>query len=200
MFVLHERLAILAGDYSGKKKIEKGGQALNLLTFELEGIPLDEQEVNAFFGHPHAYQRLHCYVKTGDNYETDLKLEPFLPGLKSLELRKPLEGACVALRYGISDDRLLNFTDCKLSKITISLGDNGETALSCKVTSAPALDETLAELFEQFGKPIKVEIRSYPPEAQKEMPLNQHGEGEQPEAPSPQERRGKGKRGKSRLN
>lgn len=123
----------------------------------------------------------------------EAQFEPFLPGLKSLEFANPLEGACVTIKYGLQI-REMRFVDCKLSKITLTLEHGGETYLSCKVTSAPALDETLAELFDQFGKKITCELRSYPPDAQKDLPLNQHGEGEQSEQPR---KRGRGRPRKS---
>jgi hypothetical protein len=74
------------------------------------------------------------------------------------------------------------FADCKLSKIKLELRHGGMTALSCKVTTAPTLDETLPLLFEQFGKQVECELRAEPPGAQQDLPLSKFGEGEQPEA------------------
>lgn len=183
MFVLTERLGVLGEKYSGSKS-EK-------FTFEIVCMPMDELETNAFFGHPHAYSRLHCYVKGNTDYDAPdaIKLEPFLPGIKSIEIKKPIKGAFIQLRYGLSNERTMQFSDCTLSKITIPLGEDGETGIGFKVTAPPVLDETLSELIALFGKAALIEVRSYPPDAQKEIPLNQHGEGEQP-AEGP---RGKGK-------
>lgn len=172
MFILTERIATLGEKYSGSKN-EK-------FTFEINGIPLDEQEVNAFFGHPQAYRRLHHLKTVYEVGDTGNELEPFLPGIKSLEIKKPIEGAFIQLRYGLSNARIMKFTDCTLSKIEIALYGGGETSMGFKVTAPPVLNETLTELIAMFGRPVTVEVRSYPPDAQKEMPLNQHGEGEQP--------------------
>lgn len=179
MFILSERLVTLGEAYSGKKS--------ESFTFELLMIPIDETEVNAFYGHPNAYNRLHRPSLTGPDENGVVKLEPFLPGLKSLEMKKPLEGAYIELRYGLSMDRKLLFKDVKLSSIKMTLGDDGETYLSAKCTAPPVLDDTLTELIGQFGQGIMCTLRSYPPEAQSSMPLNSYGEGEG--EPQPRARR-----------
>lgn len=46
------------------------------------------------------------------------------------------------------------------------------------MTTKPTLDDTLPLLFEQFGKTVDAELRGNDPNAQKDLPLNQHGEGE----------------------
>jgi hypothetical protein len=170
MFILSERFITLGAKYAGTKKEH--------FKFELENIPLEPEEVNQLFGSRFAHGRLHCYSLT-ERDEPDLpKLEPFLPGLKTLEIERPLEGAYIQLRYGLSNDRLVRFVSCTLSKIKVELGENGATTMSAKVQAPPVLDETLTELIGQFGQPVLCELRSYPPDAQPELPLNKFGTGE----------------------
>jgi hypothetical protein len=170
LITLDRRDCVIGPDSSSKVKAKKG-QELRLLTFELEEVELEERELNAFLREPHAWKSLYN--------DRNGEITPFLKCFKTLEIEKSVEGAFVELTYGLDSNRMA-FTECKLSKIKLALCDGGNTKLSCKVTTAPTLDETLAELFEQFGKPAEVEIRAEPPGAQKDLPLSTHGNGEQP--------------------
>lgn len=180
MLTLDRRDCTLGFDYSGKGK-EKDGELVRLLTFELEGIALDERELNAFLREPHAWRSLYNDGPDG--------VTPFLKCFKSLEVEKAIDGAYVALTFGL-DQTEMAFAEVKLHKIKLSLAEGGKTLLSCKVTTAPTLDETLAELIEQFGTDIECELRAEPPGAQQDLPLNQHGEGEQSATPK---KRGRGR-------
>jgi hypothetical protein len=179
MLTLDKRDCTLGGDSSAKVK-EKDGVEIRTLTFEVKEVMLDERELNAFIREPHAWRSLYNDGPDG--------AVPFLKCFKALELDGSIESAYVALTYGL-DANEMAFADCKLSKIKLALCDGGKTALSCKVTTAPTLDETLAELFEQFGNAAEVEIRAEPPGAQQYLPLNKHGDGEQPATP----KRGRGR-------
>lgn len=170
MLTLDRRDCKLGTDHSGKTKEPKdGGEKIRLLTFELVDVPLDERELNAFLREPHAYRSLYNDGPDG--------VTPFLKCFKAMELDKPIDGAYVAITFGL-DATEMAFADVKLSKIRLTLCDGGRTMLACKVTAAPTLDETLAALIEQFGNDIEVELRAEPPGAQQDLPLNQHGEGE----------------------
>lgn len=169
MLTLQKRLCDLGGDQSSKVR-EKNGEKFRLLTFAIEKFPLDERELNAFLRDPTAWR----WMYTDRNGE----VVPVQTCFKSHELREPIPLAYVAIWYGLGGH--VQFTECKLSKIKLACQDGGETLLSCKVTSPPILDETLAELFERFGDKVEVEIRGEPPGAQQDLPLNKAGEGEQP--------------------
>ena len=182
MLTITKRDCTIGDDYSGKGK-EVDGNKVKTLTFELQEILLDERELNAFLGEPHAWSSLYS-DRNGESV-------PFLKCFKSLELEKPIDGAYLRLVYGL-DATEMTFTDVKLSKIKLALRDGGLTALSCKVTTQPVLDESLPVLFEQFGNAAECELRAEPPGAQQDLPLNQHGEGEQAAS--------KPKRGRKRAN
>lgn len=178
MLTLEKRLCDLGGNQSSKVK-EKKGEKVRLLTFEIENYPLDERELNAFLRDPKAWN----WHYTDVNGE----IVPVQRCYKSHELAKPIEAAFIAVDYGMHGH--IAFTDCKLSKIKLAPQDGGETLLSCKVTTPPILDETLAELFERFGTKVEVEIRGEPPGAQQDLPLNKHGDVEQGDKP----KRGRGR-------
>ena len=170
MLTLDRRTCEIADDYAGKG-IERDGQKIRTITVRLDKIELEERELNALLGEPHAYRSL--YNISGD------RVTPFLRCFKALEFDKALEGVYVALTYGLDEHEMV-FTDCKLSKLKLALLEGGKTSMSCKVTITPTLDDTLAELFEQFGTSIECEIRAEVPTAQQDLPLNTHGVGEQP--------------------
>jgi len=172
MLTLDTRSCDIADDYSGKA-VERDGVKIRTLTFKLENIELNEREVNALLGDPHAYRSL--FKEVGG------VLTPFLRCCKAIEFEKAIDGACVVLTYGDRDSEM-SFADCKIAKLKLTLIIGGQVFMSCKVTTAPTLDDTLAELFQQFGTRIACEIRAEVPTAQQDLPLNTHGVGEQPAA------------------
>lgn len=188
IITINRRECDLGGNHKGTTK-EKDGQVTKLLTFELAEVELDERELNSFLREPHAWRSLYNDGPNG--------IEPFLKCFKAMELEDSIEGAYVALFYGLGE-REMTFTECKLSKIKLALCAGGRTKLSCKVTTAPTLDDTLPELFEQFGNRIECELRAEPPGAQQDLPLNKHGAAE--EVLSFPGRDGKKKRGRPRKN
>jgi hypothetical protein len=150
---------------------EIDGQEVTLLTLELTNIPLDQRELCVLLGEPHAW---------GVLYNTGVSPpEPYLKALKTLELREPIGGVAVTLSFGLERQAVM-FADVKLSKIKLELKSGGETAMSVKLTSAPALDETFAQLLEHLGDRVEIEMRFEPGGAQQELPLSRFGEGEQP--------------------
>ena len=171
MLTLNRRLCDLGGDQSSKTRA-KDGETIRTLTFAIENYPLDEQELNAFLRDPHAWRWMYSDVNG--------EVKPVQTCFKSHELRKPISSAYLGVWYGLSG--YIAFTDCKLTKIKLACKDDntGETLLSCKVTTPPILNETLAELFKRFGTKVEVEIRGEPPGAQMDMPLNAHGAKDAP--------------------
>jgi len=164
MLTLNRRLCDLGGNQSSKTR-DKDGETIRTLTYEIENYPLDEQELNAFLRDPHAWRWMYSDVNG--------EIKPVQTCFKSHEMRKPIESAYMGLWYGMSG--YIAFTECKLTKIKLACQDGGETLLSCKVTTPPILNETLAELFERFGAKVEVEIRGEPPGAQQDLPLNTFG-------------------------
>ncbi len=183
MLTLNRRNCSLGNDYSGKV-VQEEGRLIRTLVFQLEEVLLDERELNALLGEPHAWTSLY-------NLSPDGAIVPFLKCFKSLEFEKSIETAHVKIVYGL--DTMQEFAGVTLSKIKLALREGGLTALTCKVRTAPTLDETLAELFEHFGKPVEAELTFLPPNAQRELPLNTHGGGEQNDTGTPTKTRGRGK-------
>jgi len=158
---------------SDTKEAEGAAEPLRMLTFEIEEMMLDKNELNALLSEPHAH---------GVLYDTGARpVEPYLKCFKALEFEAVTKGAYVELAFGL--DTEIKFTECTLSKIKLSLRVGGLTALSCKVTTASVLDDTLPLLFEQFGKAIECELRAEPPGAQQDLPLNKFEGDDAPKPP-----------------
>jgi hypothetical protein len=165
--------------------VDEDGRIIRTLVFQLDEVLLDGRELNALLGEPHAWDSLYN--------NTDEEPVPFLKCFKSLEFEKSIDTATAVLFYGL-DEVVQSFAGVTLSKIKLALRDGGMTAMSCKVRTAPTLDETLAQLFEHFGNPIECELILLPPGAQQELPLNTHGIGEQVDQARPKLKgRGRGK-------
>lgn len=189
MLSLSTRDARLGQKYSGKPLKAKELESPGLLTFELEEIELDAQELNVLLQEPHAHASLYNHTRDG--------IRPFLKCFKALELEGAIEGAYLALSW-ISASIDFKFTAAKLSAVKLTLGaDEGKTLMRCKVTVEPTLDESLAELVAQMGKDVTVELRGEPPGAQQDLALNTHGTGEQSEKPK---RRGRGSGSRPRAH
>jgi hypothetical protein len=171
MFSLSKRSATLSGKakIDGKQKREgtTQGTDLTVLTFEFEELKIDAAELGALMREPHAFDALY---NSGAN-----PIEPFLRGLKSLELAESIPDAYVRVDVGLSGYTRFDFKACKLSKIRLELRQGGETALSCRVQVAPDMNAKLATLLEFLGHSVQAELRGEAPGAQADLPLNTHG-------------------------
>lgn len=185
MLSLSTRDARLGQKYSGKPLKSGEPDSPRTLTFEIEDIELDAQELNVLLAEPHAHASLYNHTRDG--------IRPFLKCFKALELEGAIEGAYVSVSW-LSASVDFRFTAAKLTAVKLTLGaDEGKTFMRAKVTVEPTLDESLAELVAQMGKAVVIELRGEPPGAQKDLPLNSHGTGEQPDEAKPR-RRGNGRR------
>jgi hypothetical protein len=168
MLRISQRVCKLGDKYAGKKDPE--GEALSLKV-RLEEITLDREELNAFCDDPHAWTR---YFDTSNNPP-----KPVEDRFKPRELKKPWEGAYVVLWYEFGKSKV-EFKNAKLSNITIEPRLGGDTFLSCTVEGEPALDRKFTDIIARIGGSIECEIHADRPEDQKELPINAHGEDEQP--------------------
>jgi hypothetical protein len=175
MLSLNLRPARLNQDHSGKSH-EKEGQVTKLLKYGLDDIPLDAQEMGVITQEPYAARALYDEDKQGVK-------RPFLACFNPLHFNESIEGAYVMVR--LKGGKELKHTECKLTGISFTKTEGGTTLMSLKVTTAPALDASLAEFYSQFGEQVDVEIRGELPGAQKDLPLNSHGAGEQTESAKP---------------
>lgn len=166
MFSLSKRSAQMTGKAKADLQDADKGDGVTKVTVELQEIKLDSTEFNALLSEPHAWD---CLFNTGAN-----PIEPFLKGLKSLELSESIEGAYVRIDVGLSGYTRFDFKDCKLSKIKLDMRQGGVVAMSCKVQFAPDLDGKFATLFECLGHTVQIELRGESPGAQADLPLNTH--------------------------
>lgn len=178
MLSLSQRGCFLGEKYGGKKIKEEETRTLKV---ELTDVILSKAEVNALLDEPHAYEALYDTTKRPHR--------PFLKCLKALELKDAWEGAYVAIWYEMGATRL-EFKKATLSKIKLELREDGETAMRCTVEGETVLDKKVAEIIERIGTAVECEIRAQRPDDQKDLPLNQHGEGEQSQQGSGRKGRG----------
>jgi len=147
---------------------EIDGTEVKLLTLNFGEISIKQRELNVLLGEPRAWSVL---------YNNAVKPpEPNLKSLRLFELREPIEDAAVTLHFG--ENRSVTFAQVTLSKIKLETQTGGDTAMSCKLTATPALDETFAEMLEHLGASIEVELRFEPGGAQQDLPLNNFGASE----------------------
>lgn len=174
MLSLNQRECQLGNKYRGGKRRD---EEVRTLVVNLDSIPLDREEVNQLLGDPHAYESL---------YDTSsVPHKPFLSTIKAIELKDSWDGGNVALYYHLGESKV-ELKKAKLSRIRLEPTPTGSTHMSCTVEGEPDLDRKFSDLIGKVGDKIECEIRANSPAEQKELALNQHGEGEQPE----QRRRG----------
>jgi len=174
VLTLQQRDCLLGGKAKAKTKKADDGDETKTVELELSRLVLDKAELNALLREPHAWDVL--YDTSGD------AIEPYLRSIKELEFAKPIEGAWVSIEFGLNSQRF-EFAEVKLSKVKLSLVTGGETLLSCRFTVAHTDNDTLALMFDQLNSTVLVEIRAEPPGAQRELPLNKFGDGEQGDKP-----------------
>jgi hypothetical protein len=136
------------------------------LTFQLDGISIERNEINALLQDPHAFESLY---DTGAN-----PIAPFLPTIKALELAGNIAGAYVKVQLVTNAAVAFEFTDCDVKKIKLDRQTGGTALMSCRVTTKQAMRANLADLLERLGHAVSIEIRGEAPGAQKDLPLNGH--------------------------
>lgn len=191
MITITQRDCRLGPKYQGKHHEAKDTKPeRQTLKVQLEGIELDETEFNALFQDPNAWRLLH------DTEGPALKL------LQKFELKGlTFDGAHVTLFHSLGAKRI-EMAKAKLSKVTLHIHDeeaSGATTLALTIEGEPPMNAGLVQLLERVGQGIEVEIRADHPDAQKDLPLNTHGTGEQPDKPG-RRRRGGRSRPRSSLN
>ena len=184
MLTISLRTARLNQDHSGKTK-EKDGEVTKLLRFGIDEVELDENELGAMTGEPHAARALVNNTKNGKR--------GFFQCFKPYQFTDEFdtETACVTVRLRGGEE--FKFTGCKISKQRVAvIHDSGEVVYSCKVQAAPALDARYAQFIASFGELVDVEISGAQAQDQKQLPLSKHGEGEAPEQGGKRGRKGNG--------
>jgi hypothetical protein len=182
MLRLDLRPAKLNQDHKGKAT-EKDGVVTQQLTFGVEDIPVDEHEIAVITGEKTAARAMYDY--------SDGVPRPLFTCFKPYEIDGSIDHAYVKVR--VSGGEEFEFVDSKLTKVRFKPQVGGQTLMSMKVTSPPALTEAYARLVAQFGHTVDIEIRGDLPTDQQDLPLNTHGTGEQSDKAKP---RGRGRRAK----
>lgn len=190
MLSLSLRSARLNQDHRGSSK-EKDGEITKTLNFGLDEVEVDEQEIGAITGEPHAARALLNTSKHGKR--------PFFSCFKPRQFNEDVENAAITVRLRGGSE--YKFVGCHLSKIRLKISDEGVMTLSFKILTAPALDARYAEFIANFGEMVDVEIHGTQASDQKSLPLSTIGTNDAPET-SDAKPRGKGRKGKgeARVN
>lgn len=169
MITITQRDCVLGPKYSGKHAIAtKEAPERRTVKLQLLSIQVEEAEFNAIFMSAYAWQLLHDTATGG----------PSLPMLAAFELKEfTIEGAHVTLWHTLGKEKI-DIANARLSKFAFSIAPGGSTLLSVTVEGEPPMDAKLVALLERIGVGIECEFRGEHPAAQKDLPLNQHGEGE----------------------
>jgi hypothetical protein len=171
MFSIQDRGARI-GNQIGSRGEQHGDESVTAVDIPLDDIMLDERELNALLREPHAYRCLYNVERGGS------VVEPMFPHVKPIALKDKIEEARVVIDFGLDDS--ITIVPAKIAKIKLEPRTGGLTAMSCTVQSTPELGEQLARLLGKINHDVVVSIDGGQFGAQKELPLNAHGEGEQP--------------------
>ena len=189
MLTLSQRDCFLDAKYSGKKVKGKDARTLK---FTLTDVPIYRNELNAILGEPHAYESL---------FDTSKPVHrPYLRCIKALELKTKLVASHVEIWYHLGKSKVA-FKNVTISKVKIHFEgrDDALPHMSCEVETEPDLNQTFIDLIERMGTSVEAEIHAQNPADQKDLPLNSHGTGEEPEVgKSPRGRGRKRRNGHSR--
>lgn len=151
---------------------EQQGEMLTALVIPLTDVMLDERELNMLLSNPTAHTALF-------NQSRDL-VEPNFTNLKPFSLDEKFASAAVTITHGVSSEKI-RLAPVRISKIKLAPQVGGLTSLSCVITGTPNLDAGTAHLLARLDATVDVEIDFGVTKAdQEELPLNQHGEGEEP--------------------
>lgn len=151
---------------------QQQGEMLTGLAIPLTDVMLDELELNALLGNPTAYTAL--FNQAGS------VIEPNFQSFGPLPYKEKFQAAAVTITHGVEAEKI-RLAPVRISKIKLEPQVGGLTSMSCSVTCTPDLDAKMAHLLGRLDATIDVEIDFGVSKAdQEELPLNGHGEGEQP--------------------
>lgn len=181
MLSIDERPCHIGGHINATTE-KHGEDDVSAADIKLDGIMLTDVELNSLLNDPFASRAMF-------NREKGKLNEPMFPQFKPFVLKENYEHATVYLRVGLSNDTL-QFTDCKLKRLTLEPQTGGMTKLSLSVRVRPEDDSVIATLFRYMNHDANVLIADAVVAEkgnQKDLALNTHGEGEEPDANSESE-------------
>lgn len=186
MLTIENRPAML-GESLNTRTEKHGDEHVPAHDIQVEGIMLDETELNALLGAPGAHA---AFFERGSKMP-----EPTFPRLKSFVLKDKFEGSTVTFAIGLKQTEV-RLEDCKVSKLTLTPMPGGLTQLDCQVQALSTHVGDLPLLVSRLGRDVTVEIelgeaKSDGKGKQQDLAINTFGEGEEPQKP---------KRGRRRKN
>lgn len=127
-----------------------GEEEVTAFDIPLEGISLDERELNSLTDDPRMHQRLYSAGLDGG------LAKPTLGDFEPLQLREKLEGVSAELYVGMAEDVVR--VSGTLTGVTLTAQDGGMTLLSAKLQIVPDIAKQAPLLLAFQGHEISVEL------------------------------------------
>lgn len=185
MLTLTKRPARIGSSINTRTE-KHGDEDVPACDIPIEGLMLEREELNALLGDPYAHDALFNHRSQG---KVD---EPIFRKFKPLVFREKFESARVVLTVGLGADVEIELKDVKLARITLDPQVGGLVELSVQVQCTPPA-ETIGALVNYLGHELEAEVTfgqvAEKADRQRELPINNFGNGETPEAPTPRRRR-----------
>jgi len=141
------------GIYLNTPTQKHGDERLPAKVIGVAGVPLSKEELNAFFGNPHAWDML--YVDTPGKPAADFWADNLGP--MSLAVGK-FKGSCVTLKFGLKPHEVC-FDDCTVKSCKITRTAGGVTMLAFTVVGLKSnISGDLAKLDEFLDTSANVSI------------------------------------------
>lgn len=152
-----------------------GDESVPACDIPLVGITLDAEELGTLLGEPRAHKALFKPERGHD--------EPLFPQIEPIALSDKIEDASVIIGLNSGE---VHLEGVKLKGLTLKPMNGGLTLLSLKVqASGEDIAEKVGELVNCLDHTVTIEIhggeRVTKDSKQQDLPINQFGEGEQPE-------------------
>lgn len=174
MFSFTSRQAIIGSQVVSQSETH-GDDKKTAFRIPVTHVMLEARELNAMLEDPFTHHFMFT-TKAGDAMPVGR-----FPQLQPFAFKYKFENGNVKIKYGI--DGAIEFTACKITKVKLQPRDGGMCEIQFLVHTIPVLDVHAAHFLGQVGKEIEIEVHAElsGEDAQQDLPLNQHGEGEEPE-------------------
>jgi len=163
-----------------------GDEDVPAVDIPVAGIMLTAEELGALVGDAYAHKAL---------FDTKGKrMDPALPYFESFQLKHKFEGAAVDFELGLHKQHV-GLDGAKLAGIKLTPRAGGLTEMSCKVQCVLHAADDVGQLIQHLNREAQIEVtdaaqvEEKASSKQQDLPINNFGDGEQPEGDT-----GKGKR------
>lgn len=185
MLTITRRAARLGSSVNVRTE-KHGDDDVPAIDVTVSGIMLEPEELNALLEDPKAYDAL--FRRDDQDFP-----QPTFPQLKPFSLESKFEGVLVQLHVGPKPS-IIELTDTKLNRVTLTPQPGGQTALSVQVQATPS-EKVIGQVSTYMNHEVSVELsggeKAKPKDAnQANLPLQMGGDTPPP-APANGKKRGR---------